>query len=237
MKPFEAVNTLKISELIESQIRKKIFSEQLLPGTKLPSENELATIFNTSRATVRNALSALESDRLIKVKQGVKGGAYIEELGGFPIVKHLTSLLESEKVTLQDLTKVRLIIEPEIARMAAIHRTADEIRNLGSAVKKQIDILRSKKRSIPINISFHRIIGMAARNLVLFYINDAIMNLLEYKLSKMKSNYKNKELMVKEHEDILRYIKDKNPEKAFDAMTKHILTVKKAMKTFDVKVG
>lgn len=80
MENFIPIKTARISESIEEQIRSAIYSERLKPGNRLPSENELSKIFDTSRTTVREALRALEKEGLLAIKQGVKGGPYVREL-------------------------------------------------------------------------------------------------------------------------------------------------------------
>ena len=45
-----------ISKLISAQIENAIFEKKYLPGSKLPSENELCEQFGVSRTSVREAL-------------------------------------------------------------------------------------------------------------------------------------------------------------------------------------
>ena len=50
---------------IFNEIRAQIFNGQLVPGDMLPSENELAAMYGTSRVTVRKSLNMLENQRII----------------------------------------------------------------------------------------------------------------------------------------------------------------------------
>ena len=50
---------------IFNEIRSQIFNGQLVPGDMLPSENELAARYGTSRVTVRKSLNMLENQRII----------------------------------------------------------------------------------------------------------------------------------------------------------------------------
>ena len=55
---------------IKNKIQEWIVSKEYLPGEKLPSENELAKIFNVSRLTVRQAVSILDQEKLVFRKRG-----------------------------------------------------------------------------------------------------------------------------------------------------------------------
>ncbi|WP_246187700.1 GntR family transcriptional regulator [Ornithinibacillus caprae] len=66
----------KESVIIDDLI-KQIIEKKLLPGAKLPSENELADIYDVPRITVRNALTKLEERSYIYSVQGK--GRYLKE--------------------------------------------------------------------------------------------------------------------------------------------------------------
>src|SRR5438105_3541510 len=62
---------------VADQLRELIVHGELGPGTRLPSEPELATQFLVSRSTIREALRMLSSQQLITTSRGVGGGSYI----------------------------------------------------------------------------------------------------------------------------------------------------------------
>lgn len=68
-----------VAQQVETLLRGKITSGEYPPGSRMPSESELAASFGVSRATVRTALTALEAARLIVRKQG--DGTYISKYG------------------------------------------------------------------------------------------------------------------------------------------------------------
>lgn len=71
---FEKVSAKKVSEFILEQLEEAIILKELLSEEQLPTERELAEIFNASRITVREALSELENRGLIEKCVGAKGG-------------------------------------------------------------------------------------------------------------------------------------------------------------------
>lgn len=62
---------------IQRHVRQGITSGEFAPGSRLPSENELAALFQTTRATVAHALEKLAFERLVVRRVG--SGTYVEE--------------------------------------------------------------------------------------------------------------------------------------------------------------
>lgn len=62
---------------IAQKLENEITDGRMEPGSKLPTENELAEMFQANRHTVRRALASLEEDGLVRVEQG--SGWYVRE--------------------------------------------------------------------------------------------------------------------------------------------------------------
>ncbi len=227
---FSSVSASRIALEIERQIKGAIFSEQLKPGDRLSSEQELSRIFNTSRTTVREALRTLEREGFLLIKQGVKGGSFVREADFSPIVNSITHMLQFKRVTLENLTEARLIIEPEIAKMAASKSFKPDIRRMEEALDGLRRVVEKKERSTSTNIQFHRMISESCKNPVLFFINSSLLNLLQENLSRLYLELENNHLLLEQHIRIYEAIKARQAEKAYSEMRNHILTVKKIMK-------
>jgi DNA-binding FadR family transcriptional regulator len=229
-KIFTPVKSPRVHELIEEQIRKAIFLGKLKPEHRLPSENELSMIFRASRSTVRSALRTLESEGLIVIKQGPRGGSYVQEINATPVIRYFDDMLRFNKVTLEDLTEARLLIEPEIAKQAALKRTDYQLKSMEEILRKQKYLLKKRIRSIPTNVSFHGIIGEASQNPVLSLLNQSIMKLLQEHLNVLYTELENKEVMFNQHTQIYKAILAGNAEKACLNMKNHVETVRNVMK-------
>ena len=72
---FKPINSRKATQLIIKQIRSAILRGKIAPGEKLPSSSELTDEFGVSKATLREALRALEYLGLIDIRKGAKGGS------------------------------------------------------------------------------------------------------------------------------------------------------------------
>ena len=74
---FSPIQTERISQKIEEQIKEAIIKRHYRAGDKLPPERELAEMFHTSRTSIREALRSLEKSGFIMIKKGVHGGGFV----------------------------------------------------------------------------------------------------------------------------------------------------------------
>lgn len=110
MKSFSPVSSNKLYIQIYSQIHDAIMSGRYQVGDKLPSEKDLCAMFHVSRVPVREALSALELNGLVESMQGA--GVYVRRT--LPAGDEWTQEVEP-----QDIIRARMMLEPDIARLAA----------------------------------------------------------------------------------------------------------------------
>src|ERR1700733_962449 len=71
------VRVPKAGELVAEQLRRQIVTGELREGDPLPSENVLMERFGILRPTLREAFRILESEHIIVIKRGARGGAYV----------------------------------------------------------------------------------------------------------------------------------------------------------------
>ncbi|WP_459976700.1 FadR/GntR family transcriptional regulator, partial [Mycobacterium avium] len=82
----------RAAEVIAGQIRRRIIRGELGEGEALPTENELLIQFGVSRPTLREAIRVLESESLIEVKRGSRGGIRVS-VPRVEIAAHYTGLM------------------------------------------------------------------------------------------------------------------------------------------------
>src|SRR3954471_18194980 len=87
----QPIRRSRIYENIVNQIQRRIQDGELHPGDQLPPERVLAETFRVSRASVREALRALELRGLIEGKQG--GGTFVRALSGDDLIAPMASAL------------------------------------------------------------------------------------------------------------------------------------------------
>jgi len=227
---FSSITAVRASSGVVKQIKAAILEESFKPGDRLSSEMELARIFQTSRATVREALRVLEKEGFLEIRQGVKGGSYVREADFTPIVNSLSMLLQRKKITFKYLTEVRLLIEPEIARLASERATKADIKRMEEALEALRSVVERRERSTMTNLSFHRAIGEGCKNPAFYFINESLMNLLHESLSRLTLKLENNRHLLAQHIQIFEAIKARDGEKARAKMREHVLWVRKTMK-------
>ena len=76
------VKVPKTAELVAAQLRNQIVRGELREGDALPPEAALMAQFGVSRPTLREAFRVLESEALISVRRGARGGAHVHTPDG-----------------------------------------------------------------------------------------------------------------------------------------------------------
>lgn len=116
----------KASDVVVTSLRQKILSERLPVGAKLPSVDDLMVEHGLGRVTVREALRMLERDGLIDVRRGPAGGVFVRHTDIRQVSEALALLFSFRGTTLKEFASFRLLVEPEVARLAAINATDKE---------------------------------------------------------------------------------------------------------------
>jgi DNA-binding FadR family transcriptional regulator len=122
-----AVRAPKTAELVAAQLRRRIASGELTEDDALPGESQLMQQFGVSRPTLREAFRILESESLIEIRRGARGGPRIRLPNPRTAARHAALLLEVSGSTLGDVNQARLAIEPAAARLVAAQRSPQVI--------------------------------------------------------------------------------------------------------------
>ena len=198
----------------------QLLSDGLLsPGTKLPSERELAANFGVARSSLRQALKVLEIMGVITQKVG--DGSYLNKDASSVLAVPMEFLFLLDDTSLQELTEMRLMMEPSLAAKAAERAGSQHIALLRQSI---IDLEHSKHDRVKLvasDILFHRAIFQASGNRLagrLFHtIHRAMLNMIM-----VTSQLVALEHTLHFHQPILSAIEQRNPELAARLMTDHL---------------
>jgi GntR family transcriptional repressor for pyruvate dehydrogenase complex len=134
---FKPFKQLRVSEGISEQIKQSILLGKFKPGDKLPPERELAEQFQVSRVAVREALRILELSGFIVTRQGITGGAFVTDLSFDHLIGAFLDLFKAGKISIPDMNQVRVLVEPEVARLAAQRVTPEWAEELRKNIRSQ----------------------------------------------------------------------------------------------------
>jgi GntR family transcriptional regulator, transcriptional repressor for pyruvate dehydrogenase complex len=221
------IKTKKIYEEIVDQIRIQVTSGQLQPGDRLPSERDLAEQLNVSRASVREALSALEMMGLIEIRSGE--GTFISNINFDSVVTPLSWVLSMEKDTIFELLEVRKIIEGQAVALAAKRFNSENLRELEDSLKAMYEDLQTGQLGEDADHRFHYAITKASQNKILLRLMNAISDTMHQTLKASRIRlYEGKgmpERLFQEHRLVFEAIKNQDSEAASQRMIEHLIGV------------
>ena len=233
-KNFKSLQRKRLYEEMAASIKQAIFAGEYQVGDKLPSEHELAELFGVSRPVVREAVRYLEITGLVKVRQGATGGAFVSGINSRVLKENVMDLLTLGQVSVGQLSEMRAHIDPEIARLATMRAEAGDIQKLETSValSKSSDAEFDFMDQVKNNARFHRLLGRASRNLFYAIIEDIIMDFTVEFIQTVQMEH---EILHEpdDHEDILRAVLNREPEKAAAITREHIKKISSQMKALE----
>lgn len=225
------IKTKKIYEEIVEQIRQLVQDGELEPGDKLLSERELSDRLKVSRASVREALSALEIMGLIEVRPG--GGTFIRQTNVDSIIGPMALILSMEKDTVMELLEVRQVLETEAAGLAAERAEEDEIAELRAALQQMHQDLLQGVLGEEADHKFHFAVANATHNSILMRlmntISDTMRQTLKTSRQRLYASHGTPERLYQEHEAIFQAIVKHDSKAARNSMYRHLLGVQNQM--------
>jgi DNA-binding FadR family transcriptional regulator len=124
------VHLPKAGEIVARQLRNRIVRGEICEGEMLPSEPELVRQFGVCRPTLREAVRILESERLLEMTRGLHGGPRVLSPNVDVAARYFGFILQSRRVSLADVYRTRVLIEPAAARILATEGRSEAVEAL-----------------------------------------------------------------------------------------------------------
>ena len=214
-----------VAELLTSQI-----IDQLDLGAQLPSEAELATRFEVSRVTVREALKLLAGQGLVSLSRGRR--ATITQPDGAMFGAFLRSLIHSDPRAVFDLSQVRRSLEVQAVTLACRNASRSGLDGMEAALAA----MRETARAMPedraddergrafdrADVKFHQAIALAGGNRVLVFLFEAMESaLLEGFERSRRGHVRSREMLLAacdDHGVVLDHVRTRDERAAADAV-------------------
>jgi GntR family transcriptional repressor for pyruvate dehydrogenase complex len=190
---------------------------RLKPGDRLPSERALAERLRASRATIREALRAMQLKGLIVSRRGA--GSFIA--GGTP--EDLAEALHH--LALQDIFELRLLIEPSIAALAAERANRQDLLRLESILQQQEGELKEKRMTGLTDTAFHSALAEATHNRALLQVGATLMKVISPSRNESLQTPERARVSLASHRRIVEAIQTGNSVEARRAMEEHIRSI------------
>lgn len=197
-----------------------LLSGDLEPGSKIPSERQLAEGLGVGRSAVREAIKSLSLLGLLDVRQG--DGTYLSRSGSdlLPRVIEWGLLLDQSQLT--DLAEARTEIEVDVAGLAAKRATEEQV----DALRAKFDAMREAGEDldayVEADISFHLAVARASSNSILFNLVTNLRSLLSVWAHQVLEHAGETGTSLAMHEPILDAIVNRDVDAAQTAMRAHM---------------
>jgi GntR family transcriptional repressor for pyruvate dehydrogenase complex len=219
----------------------EIASGRWAEGELLPRELDLAARFGVSRNVARECVRGLEERGLVSVRHGRGARVRPEREWDRFDADVLAGLLGGPRAAsvIGEYLECRRILEVEAAGLAAERGAEDAIESLTEAFER-MRLTAEGARDNPAgealyreaDVAFHRAIVHAAGNPVLGRMTEPIHRALSETFAALARPQSRFERGLPEHERVLAAVRDRDPERAREAMLAHLLTVERYLREY-----
>jgi GntR family transcriptional repressor for pyruvate dehydrogenase complex len=221
---FERIQKSTHSDKIIEKVKGLIISKKLGPGDRLPTERDLAEQFGVSRASIREAISALVAMGLLKTFTG--NGTYVNNYLSDDVLKSLSLAVNLTNCTEKDVEEARKSIEPAIAELAALHATDEDKNQLQLHLVAMQTVLGDPIAFTEEDLKFHLATARATHNPILFEIMVGLHALLRGLIStRISKTAEQQKICLQEHTSIFHAIENNHPDIARQIMLRSISRV------------
>ncbi|WP_231493493.1 FadR/GntR family transcriptional regulator [Alicyclobacillus macrosporangiidus] len=156
---------LKLYHRIANAIRSQIEQGLLRPGDRLPPLGELAEQFGCSRATVREALSALRGQGLIEFRHG--DGTFVRTASVEMWMEPLDAAVLLSLSDARQLVELQTVVLAGAAAAAAERSEAQRLGVLAQALFRLECALADQEEAVAAELAFHVCLAACADNVLM----------------------------------------------------------------------
>jgi DNA-binding FadR family transcriptional regulator len=212
----------KTSERIARDIANYIVDADLPEGATLPREKEMLEMLGVGRMTLREGLRLLETQGVIDIRSGPRGGPVVRRPQPDDLAGTLTLLLQIHRASLADVMRARQALEPMVAALAAEHITDEQLAELA----RTIELMRTHTESQDIflhqNERFHQIVAEASGSVILQVFSDTLKNISSGENFGIEYRPDHRKAVAAAHERIVTALRKRRPRDAEKAMRQHL---------------
>lgn len=209
--------TVDICQKLINQLLRGYWRE----GDRIPTERELSQSLRVGRASLREALKALEIMGLIETRLGE--GTFVCARSQFfsgPLLWSIAT--NSTEAETQEMLEARKVVERETASLAALRGQPEDIEAIRTCIENMKANRNDFNAFVEADFSFHVAIAKAARNRILLNALELMLNMKRQWIDRRLKGTGMEPFAIKHHEGILQAIVDRDQERASAAMAEHL---------------
>lgn len=214
----QVVSRRNLSHAVAGELLRQIREGGLRPNDALPTERELMARFAVGRNTVREAVQSLVTLGVIDVRPG--RGARVLNATSAAVVEAVTMSALLAEQTVSDLFDFRALLEGEMASLAAERSTESDLKVIREAQTAHERVALHGFSVHEVDLTFHRSIAHASRNVIYTGVHDALCDLLT-RARPATDTVLGAEDSAAEHREIVDAISQRDPDRSREAMRNH----------------
>jgi DNA-binding FadR family transcriptional regulator len=164
---------------VANRLRRRIITGEVPVGGWLPPENQLLQEFDVSRPTLRAALRILESEQLVTVRRGSRGGAWVSAPTEEVLARRAGVYMQYHGISLDEVHRARAVIEPPAVRIVAERASPADADMLQALAEETREVIQDRTAFRAAALNFHRAIVDLSRNKTLMVFASMIHGVIE----------------------------------------------------------
>lgn len=208
-----------LAESTAEEIKAMIQRNGYEPGQKLPTEKEMTDSLGVGRNTLRESLRILQSHNIVTIRQG--SGTYISEKYGVPDDPFGFELFPDHDKLNKDILEILVMMEPEVAAMAAEHRTDKDMTRMEQLLRIMAQKVDQNVECLDEECRFYEMIAEASHNIVMERMTPLMTRGIRYFAATLSP--KDFVYAVRNYYNVLEGIRHKKASEAKTAMSYHLL--------------
>jgi DNA-binding FadR family transcriptional regulator len=212
---------LPVFRQLERALQQKIRSGELQPGARMPPETKLASENGVHRSSVREAIRALEQQGLLYREEG-KRKLFVSRPNTGEMSRRLITPMVMNGITFEEIWETIRALDPVAAEAAAQRRDTHDLEALEDNVARTRLAMDDPNELVKLDIEFHELIALAAKNRVIQSLRLPISDLFYPSFQKVMTSLDASERLLTAHEKILQAIKWGDTAEAKEWMIKHL---------------
>jgi DNA-binding FadR family transcriptional regulator len=228
---FERISVPKTYDVLAEQLRRTILDGRLEEGARLPTERELVSLTGLSRGSVREALRMLQVEGLARPRPGRFGGNVVSRPDNDLMAHFVGQFVISRQLPLRTVHETRETIEPALARLAAIHRSDEDLARLRALNADLAVADLTAAQFATINVTWHNAVAAASKNDLMAALLYAMSNgVIAATTDVVYDSPDIHQAVWRVHERIIDAIADRDGDAAFRRMERHVKATREKVK-------
>ncbi|MFC7328958.1 FadR/GntR family transcriptional regulator [Marinactinospora rubrisoli] len=217
---------MALSDEIAEDLLTAIIDGRYSAGSALPAEGELAEKYAVSRLTVREAITALRVQSVVRIQRG--RGTYVNPPDQWtalePMIRAAATTPRTSAAISDRLIEARRLIETGAAQLAAERRTDDDLEQLATLIEdmRAADAAADVELFVQADIAFHDAVMRATGNAFVPLLFEPFGRLLVEARRETSAVAQIRAHAIGHHAAILDALRSGDPERARAAMTAHL---------------